>query len=121
MARSPGLSSRRLTRVAAADWYSKLFGWTVTEQQMPGGNYWVISVGDAQIGGIMESVDPSIPPNWNCYVTVDDVDAVQAKAAELGGTITVPAFDVPEVGRLLHINNPVGPALAFATWLPMPE
>ncbi|MYF41111.1 MAG: VOC family protein [Rhodothermaceae bacterium] len=106
---------------AAADWYSKLFGWTIDEQQMPGGNYWVISVGDTQIGGIMESVDPNVPSNWNSYVTVDDVDAIQAKAAELGATITAPAFDVPEVGRLLHISNPAGAALAFATWLPMPE
>lgn len=107
--------------IDATDWYSKLFGWTVTEQHMEAGKYWVISAEGTQIGGIMESVDPNIPSHWNCYVTVDDVDAVQAKAAELGATITAPAFDVPEVGRLLHICDPAGVALAFATWLPFPE
>ena len=106
---------------AAADWYSKLFGWTITEAQMPGGSYYVISVEGVKIGGIMKHVAPNIPSHWNCYVTVEDVDAVQAKAAELGATITAPAFDLPEVGRLLHICDPAGAALAFATWLPQHE
>ena len=103
---------------AAADWYGKLFGWSITEKHMPTGSYYVISVGGIKIGGIMKLVDPNIPPHWNCYVTVDDVDAVQTKAAELGATITAPAFDLPEVGRLLHICDPAGASLGFATWLP---
>ncbi len=102
----------------AADWYGKLFDWAITEEHMPTGSYYVISVEGIKIGGIMKCVDPNIPPHWNCYVTVDDVDAVQAKAAELGATITAPAFDLPEVGRLLHICDPTGASLAFATWLP---
>ena len=106
---------------AAVDWYSQLFGWSVTEQPMPSGTYHVFSADDTNVGGIMELVDANIPPNWGCYVTVNDVDAVQAKAAELGATITAPAFDLPDVGRLMHLCDPAGVPLGFATWLPQEQ
>ncbi len=102
---------------AAADWYSSLFGWSITKIETPS-TYYIASVNDTEFGGIMEPVAPGIPPHWNCYITVNDVDAVQAKAAELGATITAPAFDLPNVGRLLHICDPAGVAIAFATWAP---
>ena len=103
---------------AAADWYSQLFGWSVTEQPMPSGTYYVFSANGTNVGGIMELVSPEIPSNWGGYVTVNDVDAVQAKAEELGATITAPAFDLPEVGRLMDLCDPAGAPIGFATWLP---
>lgn len=108
--------------VTAADYYADLFGWTIEEQPIPSGTYHRISVNGAAIGGIMSSVAPDVPPHWSAYVSVDDVDAVQAKAEALGATITAPAFDVPNVGRLMHLLDPDGVPLAFATWnLQAPE
>jgi len=43
---------------------------------------------------------------------------VQSKVVELGGTILAPAFDLPEIGRLLYTLDPAGLPLAFGTWLP---
>lgn len=100
---------------ASADWYSKLFGWSIKKIEVPA-TYYIISVGDTEIGGIMELMDPNVPPHWSCIVTVDNVDAVQEKVAELRGTNLSPAFDLPDVGRLLYTLDPAGSPLAFGTW-----
>ncbi len=105
---------------AAADWYSKLFGWSIKKIEIPSA-YYIVSVNGTEIGGIMELVDPNVPPHWNCIVTVDDVDAVQAKIPELGGTVLAPAFDLPNIGRLLYTLDPAGVPIAFATWVPQPS
>ncbi|MCY4159507.1 MAG: VOC family protein [Bacteroidetes bacterium] len=102
---------------AAADWYSKLFGWSIRKIETPS-DYYIFSANGTEIGGIMALTDPEISPHWSCIVTVDDVDAVQSKATELGGAILVPAFDLPEVGRLLYTLDPIGIPLAFGTWVP---
>jgi len=102
---------------ASADWYSKLFGWSTKKIEVPS-TYYIISVNDTEIGGIVERMNPNTPPHWSCIVTVDDVDAVQSKVVELGGTILAPAFDLPEIGRLLYTLDPAGLPLAFGTWLP---
>ncbi len=57
-----------------------------------------------------------IPSHWTGYVTVDDVDAIETTARALGATITAPAFDLPGVGRLMHLLDPAGATLAFAQW-----
>ena len=105
---------------AAAAYYADLFGWTIEEQPIPSGTYYRISVDGAGIGGIMSTAAPEIPPHWSGYITVDDVDAIQAQASALGATITAPAFDVPDVGRLMHLLDPDGVPLAFATWNQIP-
>ena len=50
-------------------------------------------------------------PFWQCYVTVADVDAAAAKAAELGGTIAVPPMDVFDAGRMASVIDPTGAAI----------
>ncbi len=104
--------------IAAGDWYSHLFGWSISEMTTPLGTYFVISVDNVNIGGIMEPMDPNTAPNWSCIITVDDVDAVQVKASELGATILAPAFDLEGVGRILYILDSAGVPISFATWLP---
>lgn len=101
---------------AAAAHYADLFGWTISERDIPSGKYYQISVGEAGIGGILPLMAPDVPPHWYAYVTVDDVDAIESKAASMGATITATAFDVPGVGRLMHLLDPNGVPLAFATW-----
>ena len=105
---------------AAADWYSKLFGWSIKKIEGPS-IYYIFSVDGTEIGGIMERTDPNVPPHWNCIVTVDDVEAVHAKIPELGGTILTSAFDVPNIGRLLYTLDPTGVPIAFATWVSQPS
>jgi len=102
---------------AAADWYSHLLGWSIKKIEIPS-EYYIFSASGTEIGGIMGFTDPMTSPHWNCIVTVDDVDAVQLKTTELGGTVLVPAFDLPDIGRLLYTLDFNGVPLAFATWIP---
>ena len=54
-----------------------------------------------------------MPAMWNSYVTVDDVDAIAKQAAELGGTVIAPPFDVMDAGRMTMIQDPTGAMIAF--------
>jgi len=49
-----------------------------------------------------------VPPHWATYLSVDDVDARVEKCVEHGGTLVVPAMDVPTVGRMALIHDPQG-------------
>lgn len=105
---------------AALRFYSALLGWTVQKMPMPGGDYRVLKVGDTSVGGVMalppEAKAGGMPPNWGCYVTVSDVDAVARKAGELGGKVVHGPQDVPGVGRMAVIVDPQGAALNVITY-----
>ncbi len=103
---------------AAKAFYAALFGWEYDEMPMDapgmeGQAYSVVKVKGTEMAGIM-GIPPQaagIPPNWGAYVTVDDVDATAKKVLELGGTILVPATDIPKVGRFLVLRDPQGAVL----------
>jgi predicted enzyme related to lactoylglutathione lyase len=61
-----------------------------------------------QIGGAMNPPMEGVPPHWNVYFNVDDVDVTVAKALDLGGSVVAPAFDVPGVGRMAVLSDPQG-------------
>ncbi len=55
------------------------------------------------------------PPAWGGYVTVDDVDAVVARVAGLGGRVLLAPTDIPTVGRFATIMDPQGATLSLIT------
>ena len=65
---------------------------------------------DGTLGGLMQMTPEwgEIPAHWSLYVQVEDVDAAVARAQTLGGTVCVPAFDAPGVGRIARIDDPAG-------------
>jgi hypothetical protein len=103
---------------AAADFYAKLFGWGVQTMDTGGGAYRVVKAGDTSVGGIMGTPPgaPPTPPNWGCYVTVSNVEAVLARCTELGGKTLVPAMDVPGVGRMAVLQDPQGAVLSVMAY-----
>ena len=103
---------------AAADFYAKLFGWTVQTMEMGMGPDRVLKVAETSVGGIMGMPPdaPAVPPNWGCYVTVDNVDAVLDRCAALGGKTLVPAMDVPGVGRMAVLQDPQGAVLSVMAY-----
>ena len=101
---------------AAMKFYTDLFGWTIIKEEMGTGPYHVIKVGNDSIGGIIPSPHPEVPPHWSNYVTVNDADAILEAVQENGGTVTVPAFDIPDVGRLAHFMDPQGAHLAIIAY-----
>jgi predicted enzyme related to lactoylglutathione lyase len=56
------------------------------------------------------------PPHWNLYIAVASADDAAAHAAELGGKVVVPPFDVMSFGRMAVIMDPTG--AAFCLWEP---
>ncbi len=97
----------------ARDFYTALIGW----------------VGDDEAGGSMLRLDGSLvaaifplseesraagtPSSWTSYVTVADVDAVVARAVELGGAVSRDPFDIMDVGRVALIQDPQGAVVAL--------
>jgi predicted enzyme related to lactoylglutathione lyase len=49
------------------------------------------------------------------YIAVDDVDARAKKAVAAGAKIMKPAFDVPDVGRILILKEPGGAGIGWIT------
>jgi uncharacterized protein len=60
---------------------------------------------------------PDTPPHWSVTFSVDDPDVTAARAAELGGKVIVPPFDVPW-SRLTVINDPQGATFIASKYVP---
>lgn len=104
-----------LTRDAAAAkaFYDSVVGWDIDAQAPPGGmDYRMIKAHDGMVGGVMQlSADMlagGAKPVWLGYFGVDDVDAAVASITAAGGTVHLPAFDIPNVGRLAMVADPQG-------------
>ncbi len=98
---------------AAKAFYTDLLGWSVQEFEMGEmGTYTMLVSNGTPIAGIMQTAgNPDLadmPPHWSVYMAVDDVDATVAKSTALGGTVVVPAMDVPQVGRMSLLCDPQG-------------
>jgi uncharacterized protein len=106
---------------AARAFYGGLFGWQADD--MPAGEgvvYSMMRVGDAHVAAISPQPqaqrEAGVPPTWNSYVTVASADDAAAKAAELGGTVHAPPFDVFDAGRMAVVQDPQG--AFFMVWEP---
>lgn len=88
--------------------YNAVFGWTTTDMGEEYGGYKIFSSGETQVGGVMKMQDSSAPSMWAPYVAVDDADATVARAKELGGSVILEPMDVPNVGRVAYLKDPVG-------------
>jgi len=102
----------------AEDFYTGLVGWKTQAMPMPQGSYTMWLAGGQPVGGMFEIANSPFkgkPPQWLSYIAVDDVDAAVAKVAGLGGTVRMPAKDIPDVGRIAVIEDPEGAAIALMT------
>lgn len=98
---------------ASKKFYEDVLGWNV-QAPMPGGphDYRMIDTKSAHVGGLMQLTNEmqknGARPAWLVYLAVQDVDATAKHAAELGGTILMQPFDIPEAGRAAMIADPAG-------------
>jgi uncharacterized protein len=98
---------------AAKAFYSDLLGWGYEEAPIgDGATYSMAKLQDHSVAAIGGRQDESIPPHWNCYVTVADADASAARAAELGATLVAEPFDVFDAGRMAAFQDPQGAVLS---------
>ncbi|MDF7776782.1 VOC family protein [Sphingomonas sp. AOB5] len=98
---------------AAKTFYDAVVGWNIDAEAPPGGmDYRMINAADGQAGGVMQlnadMVAGGAKAVWLGYFGVDDVDASVAAIVADGGAVHLPAFDIPNVGRLAMVADPQG-------------
>lgn len=104
---------------AAATWYGELFGWTANAQDTQGGPpYTMYTLREKNVAGMGQLPEPmqaaGVPPMWNTYVTVDDVEAITAKVTAAGGKVVMPAMKIFDSGSMAVFTDPQG--AAFCVW-----
>ncbi|MFG2994598.1 VOC family protein [Streptomyces sp. NPDC048257] len=110
--------------VADIAFYTGLFGWRSAEMPAPGMTYMVLSTAegdqeDASFGGVAPHMGEGAESRWTPYFHVADVDATVAAAKANGGSVVMPAADVPQVGRIAWLADPAG--AVFALLKPDPQ
>jgi predicted enzyme related to lactoylglutathione lyase len=104
---------------AGVAFYKALFGWDVNEQPIgPTEVYSMFQVRGKPVGAAStqqpQERQMGVPPHWNSYVTVANVDESAKKAESLGGKILMPPFDVMDAGRMAVLQDPTG--AVFEIW-----
>jgi predicted enzyme related to lactoylglutathione lyase len=106
---------------AAKKFYTSLFGWAVDDFPMgPGASYSIFRLQGCDAAAAYtirpEQRSAGVPPHWMIYIAVDSADATAKRAAEFGGKVLAPPFDVGTFGRMAVIQDPTG--ATFALWQP---
>ncbi|MDH6588519.1 putative enzyme related to lactoylglutathione lyase [Streptomyces sp. SAI-133] len=104
----------------AAYFYRATLGLETYAVDFPGGTYTTVLPDgqdeDSMFGGIVPLADDPLEAQagacWMPYFEVTDTDATAARTQELGGTVRLPATDVPGVGRIAKLADPYGARFA---------
>ncbi len=99
---------------ASKAFYAGLLGWAYNDTPIGEGLHYSL----AQVDGHDVAAITPMPPgtevtHWNCYVSVEDVDATAARAGEHGATIVAEPFDVFDAGRMAIFADPQGAMLSI--------
>lgn len=97
----------------AKAFYAKLFGWDAVDQDTQGGPPYVIFEQDgkhvAGMGALTDEMRANgVPPCWNSYVNVDDVNEIVGRVEEFGGKVTMPPMQVLQAGHMAGFQDPTG-------------
>ena len=110
----------------AKSFYSDVLGWETDDQPMGEFTYTVVRpAGGGESsgqGGIMplspEMAAAGATTRWQLYFEVADCDATAAAVTANGGTVVVPASDIPDVGRFAVALDPDGAQFAVIASVP---
>jgi len=103
----------------AQAFYGSLFGWDFHANVMsPEMTYYMATRPGGNVAGLMAQMAQDIasgaPSAWNTYLAVDSADDAAARVAGAGGTLLVPADEVPGSGRMAIALDPAG--APFGLW-----
>ncbi len=98
---------------AGVAFYRSLLGWDVKEAPIgPTEVYSMFTIRGREAAAACtlraDERQMGVPPHWNSYVTVENVDASASRAADLGGKVVAPPFDVMDAGRMAVVQDPTG-------------
>ncbi len=103
---------------AAKGFYSQIFGWEYQDIPMGEGQVYSIARIDGSDAGaiftqVSQEAEAGVPPHWNVYLAVDDIDGIASKVADLGGTVMVDELDEDDSGRMMVAQDPYGAFISF--------
>jgi uncharacterized protein len=103
---------------ATISFYRGLFGWEVPESANPEqtGGYRIAELGGKPAAGLMPLMQEDQPIAWTSYISVDDADAIAARAKDAGGQVVAEPMDVMDLGRMALFADPTGAHLGV--WQP---
>ncbi len=100
-----------LDKEKAEAFYNDVFGWSGETSE--GGYLMWYQDGRVHCGSTPISADEGdFPPSWLVYFLVDDVDAVAARVAELGGQVVSGPSAISGMGRMAVAQDPQGAVFA---------
>ena len=120
---APGTAGWR--ELMSADWkagygfYSSLFGWTLGEGLDMGdmGTYQLFEIDGVPTGGMMNKT-PDMPASyWRYYFHVEAVDAAAQRIVAHGGTVLMPAHQVPGGNWIVQARDPQGAIFSVMSML----
>ncbi|QKW08504.1 VOC family protein [Streptomyces sp. NA04227] len=101
---------------AAADFYGAVFGWR-TESFDPENSYLLFRLDGKIVGAVGALTEADAKSAWMIYFHTTDADITVKAVEQAGGTVRVPASEVPSnVGRFAQLTDPQG--AQFALWEP---
>jgi len=106
---------------ARAKKFYEIFGWQITDSNMPGGEYWLAKTGDEKEMGIDGAIMPRTynPQPVIAWVSVDNLDEMIAKVQAAGGKLVGERQTVPGVGDTIYISDTEGNTIGLLQPLPM--
>jgi predicted enzyme related to lactoylglutathione lyase len=103
-------------RVAAAQFYSELFGWKV--EQIPDMNYATFEAEGGPGGGFNPVTDENPAGTVTVYIDTEDIEGDLARVEKFGGKTVVPKMEIPGIGWFAMFKDPTGNVLALYTDMP---
>ena len=97
----------------AKQFYTSLFGWEVKDMPMGPNEFYSMFQLEGRDSAAAYTLQPEmlqqgVPPHWMLYVAVESADKAADRAAQLGGKVMAPPFDVFDFGRMAVIQDPTG-------------
>lgn len=97
----------------AKAFYDAVVGWNISEGAPEFQGYRMIGRSDGgNAGGVLplndEMQQHGARPMWLGYISVADVDQAIAAITQAGGKSLMPAFDIPNIGRIALVADPQG-------------
>jgi len=93
---------------ATAAFYEAKLGYGVKQTTIDEREHTLLTAGGLPRAGVVVKSDPEIPDLWVCFVRVDDVDAVVARAKMLRGDVLLEPTDEVRRGRVAILADPHG-------------
>ncbi|MEO1591341.1 MAG: VOC family protein [Cyanobacteria bacterium J06632_22] len=96
---------------AAKQFYNTLLGWQFQDFPMETGDIYAMAhKGERPVAALYplmpDMLELNIPPHWQSYINVKDVDTTTQRWQAQGGTVIRPPFDVEGYGRMAIVKDP---------------